>query len=152
MRHWLAGRRLSVVTVETAAGVAHLAATAYLCGVGWLVQLAVYPAFATVGPTAAWHDHHRAHSRALTLVVGPPWVVQGLALAVLLVTAPGPLVLLAAVLGLLPVLVTVAWSLRCHAVLSQGYDAQALVSLLSSNRLRALLWTAGVLVGAAALG
>jgi hypothetical protein len=152
MRHWLAGRRLSVVTVESAAGIAHLAATAYLCGVGWLVQLALYPAFATVGPTTAWPDHHREHSRALTLVVGPPWAVQGLALAVLLVTAPGPLVLLAAALGLAPVVVTIVWSLRCHATLSTGYDEQALASLLSSNRVRALLWTGGVLAGAAHLG
>lgn len=140
------------MTVETAAGIAHLAATAYLCGVGWLVQMALYPAFATVGPSEAWPDHHRAHSRALTLVVALPWALQGLALAVLLVTAPGPLVLLAAVLGLAPVVVTVTWSLPCHAVLGQGYDEQALASLLSSNRLRALLWTGGVLAGAAHLG
>ena len=140
------------MTVETAAGIAHLAATAYLCGVGWLVQLALYPAFATVGPTTAWHDHHRAHSRALTVVVALPWAVQGVALAVLLLTAPGPLVLLAAALGLVPVVVTITWSLPCHAVLGQGYDDQALASLLSSNRVRVLLWTGGVLAGAAHLG
>lgn len=140
------------VTVETAAAVAHLAATAYLCGVGWLVQRALYPAFATVGPTPAWHDHHRAHTRALVLVVGLPWTVQGASLAVLLLTSPGPLVLLAAALGLAPVVVTVAWSLRCHALLSQAYDDDALAALLRSNRWRALLWTAGVAVGGAVLG
>jgi len=48
---------------------AHLVATAVLAGMVWVVQLVVYPAFRTVGPTAAWDDHHRRHSTAMATVI-----------------------------------------------------------------------------------
>ncbi len=56
----------------------HLAATAALAGAGWVVQVVAYPAFALVGaPQGA--AYHRAHQRAIALVVFPPWLAQAVA-------------------------------------------------------------------------
>ena len=63
--------------------VVHLTASAVLTGVGWVVQLVVYPAFRLVGGDA-WAPYHRAHTRAITRVVGLPWLVQGVSTAALL--------------------------------------------------------------------
>lgn len=59
-----------------------------LAGLAWTVQLVVYPAFARVEVTG-WPAYHAAHLRGMTLAVGPPWVVQGLAVPALLLADPG---------------------------------------------------------------
>lgn len=48
----------------------HLTATAVPAGIGWVVQVLVYPAFALVGEPQ-WAAYHRAHQRAIALVVFP---------------------------------------------------------------------------------
>ena len=63
----------------------HLVATAALAGLVWVVQLVVYPSFLLVGASPAWPAVHAAHTRAVVLAVGPPWAVQGVTVAALLV-------------------------------------------------------------------
>ena len=63
---------------------AHAASTCALAGLVWVVQLVVYPGFREVGPTHAWPAAHAAHSRRISLTVGPPWMVQAVTLALLL--------------------------------------------------------------------
>ena len=79
---------------------AHLVAVAALAGVGWAVQLVVYPAFRLVGVTD-WARYHAAHTRAITRVVALPWLVQGVSTAALLVVPPAGGRLAAAVLAAL---------------------------------------------------
>ncbi len=62
----------------------HAAATCALTGLGWVVQLVVYPAFRLVVPTPAWTAFHAAHQRRMATVVTTPWAVQGTTLAALL--------------------------------------------------------------------
>ena len=121
----------------------HLVATAVLAGMVWVVQLVVYPAFRTVGPTAAWSAYHRRHSTAMATVIALPWAVQGLTVALLLLQRPGPLVLLTAALAAATVLVTVAVSVPLHTRLGDGYDDALARRLISTNWLRTAAWTAG---------
>jgi hypothetical protein len=132
--------------VQTVALV-HAAATAVLAGIGWVVQVVVYPAFALV-PAAAWGRYHVEHSRRITLVVGPPWLVQGVTTVILLVDDPfRPLVLVCAAAALAGVLLTVG-AVREHGRLAAGVDPATVRRLLRWNLARSIAWTAG---GAAAL-
>ena len=134
--------------------VVHLVAVAYLTGLVWVVQLVVYPAFRTVGPTPAWPAFHAAHGRAMALAVSLPWAVQGGTLAVLLLARPDgvPLwqVLVAAALGAATVAVTLVESVPAHGRLG-AYDRAVADRLLATNWLRTAAWTAGTAVGAAML-
>ncbi len=125
---------------------AHLVAVSVLTGLVWVVQLVVYPSFRLSGPTPAWPALHDAHSRAIGLAVGPPWAVQGVTLAVLLVDRPAGvswwLVLAAAALGAATVAVTLVSSVPLHARLTD-YDRVAADRLVATNWLRTVAWTAG---------
>ncbi|MEJ8280013.1 hypothetical protein [Pseudonocardia spirodelae] len=132
------------------AAVVQAVATLLLAGVAWTVQAVVYPAFALV-PAPAWPRYHAAHSRAVTLVVGPPWVAQGLATAALLLLAPGePLSWAAAVLAAAGVAVTLP-AVSLHARLDPAARPGDLRRLLRVNLVRALVWTAGSAVGVLAV-
>ena len=121
----------------------HLVATAVLAGMVWVVQLVVYPAFRTAGPTAAWPAYHRRHTSAMATVIALPWAVQGLTVALLLLRRPGPLVLLTAVLAAVTVLVTVAVSVPLHGRLAEAYDDDLARRLIGTNWWRTAAWTAG---------
>lgn len=67
---------------------------AVLTGVGWVVQVVVYPAFALVGD-AEWPAYHRRHQSAIATVVLLPWLAQGVSTVALLLNGltppwPGP--------------------------------------------------------------
>jgi hypothetical protein len=53
---------------------AHLAATLFMIGVIWFVQVVHYPLFSRVGPEK-FSLYSEAHSRLTTYVVGPPMLV-----------------------------------------------------------------------------
>jgi hypothetical protein len=122
----------------------HLVATAALAGLVWVVQLVVYPSFLLVGGTPAWAAVHAAHTRAVALAVGPPWAVQGLTLALLLLRdGLTPLLVVTGLLALAPVVVTVTVSVPLHTRLGRAYDAAAARRLVGTNWLRTAAWTAG---------
>lgn len=124
----------------------HAVAVFGLAGVAWVVQLVVYPAFLTVGPTPVWPAFHDAHARAMTVVVVLPWAVQGGTLALLLLDRPAEvplrLVLLAAALGLVTVAVTGLESVPLHRRL-QPFDEKLARRLIRTNWLRTGAWTGG---------
>jgi hypothetical protein len=124
----------------------HLVSTAVLAGVGWVVQVVVYPAFALVGP-AEWPAYHRQHLRRIGWVVGPPWLVQGVSVGALLLASPwefAPLAVLAAA----GVVLTVAGAVPAHDRLETGRDLRR---LLRANLLRTLVWSAATVVAAVQL-
>jgi hypothetical protein len=131
---------------------AHALATAALAGLVWVVQLIVYPAFRTVGPTPAWPEHHRAHSTAMTRLVALPWLVQGGTLAALLLRDPSPLLLLTGALAATAVAGTVLVSVPLHLRLGQAYDDATAVRLIRTNWLRTAAWTAGAVCAAVLAG
>ena len=124
--------------------VVHLAATAALAGLVWVVQLVVYPSFRLVGGGPSWPAFHAAHTRAVTRAVGPPWAVQGGSLtALLLRDGPTPLLLVTGLLALTTVVVTVLVSVPLHTRLGRAYDDAAARRLVTTNWLRTAAWTGG---------
>jgi hypothetical protein len=130
----------------------HAVCAAALAGVGWTVQLVVYPAFALVGPDS-WADYHARHTRAITWVVAVPWVGQGVSTAALLLRPPAagwPAAGVLAVLAAVTVVATVAVAVPAHGRLGERYRPADLRTLLRANLARTLAWT-GSAVGAAVL-
>jgi hypothetical protein len=54
---------------------AHLAATLFMAGVIWFVQVVHYPLFSRIG-SEKFSLYSKAHSRLTTCVVGPPMLVE----------------------------------------------------------------------------
>jgi hypothetical protein len=132
----------------------HLVCTAALAGVGWTVQLVVYPAFALVGPQR-WTAYHARHSRAITRVVALPWAAQAVSTAALLLwpASGGRFASLGlAALALVTVLVTVASAVPAHGRLGEGFRGEELHRLLRANLVRAVAWTASAGWAAVLLG
>ncbi len=121
-------------------------AVAALAGVGWAVQLVVYPAFALVGDTE-WPEYHRRHQRAIARVVVLPWLVQGVSTVALLLGGPSTPVVALAVLAAATVVLTVLGAVPEHTRLATG-DPRALRALLRANLWRTLAWSASTALAA----
>ena len=132
----------------------HAAATWFLVGLIWTIQLVHYPLFARVGADG-FTVYEREHARRITWIVAPAMALEAVT-AVLLLLAPVPvsgmaegrLVLLGAV-GLLAVVwvSTALIQVPCHGRLSRGFDPDAHRRLVQSNWVRTVAWTArGALV------
>lgn len=121
--------------------VVHLASVACLTGVGWLVQVVVYPAFRLVGP-GEWAIYHRRHSRGMACVVVLPWAAQGVSVVALVLAVPSvPTVLLVA-LAAATVLVTMAGAVPVHTRIRTLVSERDVTVLLRFNLVRTLAWTA----------
>ena len=128
---------------------ANLAATLFMVGVIWFVQIVHYPLFTRVGEDG-FAAYSGAHSRLTGLVVGPPMLAEA-ATSIALVVGPPPgvaawlpafgLALLAAIW-----LSTALLQSPRHGELGGGFDASAYRSLVASNWLRTGLWSARGLV------
>ena len=130
-----------------------LAATLYLWGVIWTVQLAQYPLFARIG-AASWGDYHAVYTRSITAVVLPAMVTELAASGLMALAASGLLALVRPAWLSPPLLwagfacaaltwaVTFFVSVPLHDVLSRSFDPGALGRLVLTNWLRTALWTA----------
>ena len=135
----------------------HVAATLFMTGVIWLVQLLVYPQFANVD-ASSFAKYHAAHNRRITLVVAPAMVVE-LVTAVALVARP-PAEVSTWMLWVGLALVAVVWcstafvQVPLHGKLGRGYNEATIGQLNRSNWIRTIAWSIRsvlvlVLVGAA---
>ena len=127
----------------------HLAVTFVMVGIIWFVQIVHYPLFARVG-AGGFPAYSGAHSRLTGLVVGPPMLAEA-ATAVALVLGPPqgvPLWLAVAGLALLAVvwLSTAVLQSPRHRELGGGFDSASHRSLVASNWLRTVCWSARGLV------
>lgn len=130
---------------------AHAAATLYMVGVIWTVQLVHYPLFDGVGPEAFTHYQQR-HTRRMTGVVLPAMLIE-LATAIALVfpavrgggplssRIPGWMAWLGLALVGLVWLVTFTLSVPQHMRLAGAFDIGAHRALVNTNWLRAAGWT-----------
>jgi hypothetical protein len=123
---------------------ANLAATMFMVGVIWFVQIVHYPLFGEVGePNFAAYSE--AHSRLTTFVVAPAMLVE-LATAALLVFLRPPGVP-GFVLWIGVGLVAVVWvstaflQVPRHATLGLGFDEGAYEFLVASNWVRTAAWS-----------
>jgi hypothetical protein len=122
----------------------HAAATIFMTGLIWFVQVVHYPLFAAVG-----RDHfpayEGAHTQLVSLVVIPAMLTE-LLTAVLLVIAGGQSVRLGESLGGL-VLLAVVWGstfflqVPRHTELAGGFDEAAHRALVTTNWVRTIGWS-----------
>ena len=124
---------------------AHLAATLFMLGVIWFVQVVHYPLFSRVGPEK-FSLYSEAHSRLTTYIVGPPMLVEAATALLLVLHRPEGVPLAAALIGL--ALVVVVWlstallQVPRHTTLGSGFDRRAWSGLVLSNWVRTLAWSA----------
>lgn len=120
----------------------HAAATWYMTGVIWFVQLVHYPLMARVG-TDGFAAYEALHRRYTGWVVGPPMLLEAATALALWWRRPSSAAWTA---GL--VLVAVIWlstfllQVPSHDRLSRGMDAAALGRLVNGNWIRTAAWTA----------
>ncbi|MHC4550745.1 MAG: hypothetical protein ACYTEZ_18450 [Planctomycetota bacterium] len=133
----------------TALLLVHAAATLFMCGLIWFVQIVHYPGFATVG-RAEFTAYEAAHTRRTGWVVTAPMLIELATALALVVRPPAALPTASVWLGL--GLVAVLWlstgllQMPAHRRLLTGFDARVAARLVRTNWLRTGAWTArGVL-------
>jgi hypothetical protein len=118
------------------------AATLYMTGLIWFVQLVHYPLMSQVGADG-YRQYQLAHQNLTSLAVGPAMLAEllsALALVAINTKDPWRWAGLAAVAALWASTALVQMPL--HATLAGGFDPEAHARLVSTNWLRTALWTA----------
>ena len=133
---------LSVLLLQTAA-------SWYMVGFIWTMQILHYPLFDRVGRDA-FTAYETEHNRRFGLLVGPGIVLVAVTSVIQLVTLPMSTPLVAAIAEILLLVViivsTVLYQAPQHARLSSGFDAAVYRTLVRSNWVRTGAWSAlGVL-------
>lgn len=122
----------------------NVAATLYMVGLIWFVQIVHYPLFAQVGKEG-FAAYEVAHSSLTTLAVGPPMLLEAATTGLLIFFHSPAIRLSEAIIG--ATLLAVIWfstmflQVPQHGVLASGFDAAAHHFLVSSNWLRTVAWS-----------
>ena len=118
----------------------HFAATWFMVGLIWIIQLVHYPSF-------HWVDESRFsrfaqfHSSSISKIVMPVMIVELLTGLILIVNYEEIMMQFNLVALILIWLVTMFLSVPCHKKLAEGYNPETVDSLVSSNWLRTILWS-----------
>jgi hypothetical protein len=128
----------------------HAAATWFMTGLIWFVQVVHYPLYAKAG-REGFAAYESSHSALTTLVVAPVMLIEALTGLGLLFQKPPEAPAWALLAGAL--LLAVIWGSTAflqipeHGILSLGFDATSHRRLVSTNWIRTAAWSArGVLV------
>lgn len=148
------GARLSVAMMDAflpALVVVHAAATWYMAGLIWFVQVVHYPLFAAVPPDA-FTAYERRHTFRTSFVVIPPMLIELACAGALLFLRPESVPLGQAAVGF--ALLVVVWlstfllQVPCHAQLERTFDARVIARLVATNWLRTAAWSLRALLAA----
>lgn len=127
----------------TALLLANAAATLFMVGLTWFVQVVHYPLFTSVGEQE-FTEYHRLHSNRTTWVVLPPMAVELVTSFALLFDPPAGesgLVVAGATLALGTWILT-AFAAAAHGRIGvQGLSPGLLRRLLAASWIRTLTWT-----------
>ena len=122
----------------------HLAATLYMTGLIWFVQLVHYPLFSKVGPEG-FAAYERLHQRWTAWAVMPVMLIEAITAWILIYARPAAIPDWSAWTGLGLLVVVWAVTLLCsvpqHKVLVKGFDERAHNLLVSTNWIRTMGWT-----------
>jgi hypothetical protein len=122
----------------------HAAATLFMVGVIWFVQVVHYPLFDRVG-TSDFSAYSTRHTTVTGLVVGPPMILEAVTAVALVVWTPPGISVSLVWMGLLLVagiwLSTALLQAPRHTTLGRGFDPAAHRFLVTSNWLRTVLWS-----------
>lgn len=131
--------------------VVHAAATWFMTGLIWLIQLVHYPMMRMVG-RAEFVPYLTRHQSAITPVVCVPMLIEVATAAYLLIQDPqlrrsneflGSCALLAVIWGS-----TAFWQVPLHQSLLEGFDPERVNRLVISNWVRTIFWSSrGFLIG-----
>ncbi len=129
---------------ESAVWLVHLAATLFLTGLIWTVQVVHYPLFKRVG-IAGFAAYAHEHAARIGGVVGPAMLLEGTTAVALLWVRPAAVPAWAAWAGVALLLVnwvsTAVVQMPCHARLAEGFDPATARWLVLSNWVRTAAWT-----------
>lgn len=122
----------------------HAAATLFMTGLIWFVQVVHYPLFACVG-TEQYRIYQAKHMTLTTWVVGPAMLLEGATAIALVWQRPDFMTATMAWTGLALVVVlalsTAMLQVPQHEKLASGFDAEAHGRLVRSNWLRTIIWS-----------
>jgi len=123
----------------------HLAATLFMTGLIWFVQLVHYPMFSSVG-RERFAEYEIVHSRRTAWVVVPAMLIEAITGVYLVVTPPTgvPRDVLWVGLGLIVMswLSTALLQVPRHRKLMAGYDEKVHRGLVATNWIRTVGWSA----------
>jgi len=127
----------------------HMAATWYMTGLIWLVQVVHYPLMQLVG-REGFVAYSVKHQSTTSLVVGPPMLIEVLT-AVWLLSQDVELrrsgwFLASCGLLIAVWLSTALWQMPCHRALLNGFEQSHLRILVQSNWVRTVAWTGRALI------
>ena len=127
---------------------ANAAATLFMTGVGWFVQLVHYPLFGSVGERE-FRAYHDAHSRLVTRVVLLPMTVELVTSGWLVLERPAGVGPAAVWTGLALALVTWGSTALVQIPQHRALGPARVRGLVARNWPRTLAWTAhsGVVLG-----
>jgi hypothetical protein len=130
------------------------AATLFMTGLIWFVQVVHYPLFAGVGPRE-FPAYSLRHQRLTTLVVAPAMLIEAAAASWLTLAPPSgvpawmpwsALLLLGSIW-----LSTAVLQMPLHGRLAAGFDAAAIRRLVAGNWIRTAAWSVRSLLAIAML-
>ncbi|NNF06127.1 MAG: hypothetical protein HKN21_05150 [Candidatus Eisenbacteria bacterium] len=122
----------------------HILATLYMVGLVWFVQLVQYPLFASVDP-GSFPDYHSSYLEKTRWAIAPMMLIElgtGLWLALQLRSDFSWALAISLVLIVVVWLVTFFVSVPQHAILERGFDEKAWRTLLDTNWIRTIAWSA----------
>jgi hypothetical protein len=129
--------------------IVHAAATWFMTGLIWFVQIVHYPLFAKVG-ALAFKEYEHDHQRKTTWVVAPVMLIEAAAASVLVMPVVGMADAMLAWLGL--ALLAVVWlstflvQVPLHAALERAPSRETMDRLVLTNWVRTVAWTARAVV------
>lgn len=112
-----------------------------MAGIIWFVQLIHYP---TLTPPASgtFPEQHRDYTRRMGLLVGPVMILEMALQTLWLYREPSPAALTGMILLLLIWISTFTLQVPRHNRLCTAYDPDTVRTLVSTNWIRTLAWTA----------
>lgn len=122
----------------------HTAATLFMVGLIWFVQVVHYPLFSTID-SDSFIEYERRNTALTTWVVGPAMLLEGgtasLILGCNLSTLDWSLAWLGFLLLITIWLSTALIQIPCHNSLSNQFSSKVHRKLVSSNWIRTIAWT-----------
>lgn len=122
----------------------NLAATLFLVGLIWTIQMVHYPLFSEVGEQN-YVAYQAGHQWRITVIVLPTMLVEIGTAFLLILLRPPVMPSWAAMLGV--ALVLIIWAstfflqVPQHSILDRGFDMRAYELLVGTNWLRTIAWT-----------
>ncbi len=127
----------------------HLIATVFMTGVIWIVQILHYPLFNMVG-RENFAAYEAAHTNLITVVVMPAMLLELILTAMIFFVPPASVS--SSLNWLNAVLLGIIWfstaflQVPQHSILAGGFDEKAYRTLVNSNWIRTVAWSAKAVI------